>query len=84
MDLTFPDQTFAETGPVELTIRLNGKIFDRVRYDTPGGQEYTKETPWEWLNPDAVNTVAIEPDKTAVVPDGERLAFVLARAGFVE
>ena len=25
MDLTFPDQTFAETGPVELTIRLNGK-----------------------------------------------------------
>jgi len=84
MDLTFPDQTFAETGPVELTIRLNGKIFDRVRYDKPGSQEYTKETPWEWLNGDAVNTGAIEPDKTAAGPDGERLGFVLSRAGFVE
>ena len=84
MDLTFPDQTFAQTGPVELTIRLNGKEFDRVRFAKPGSQEYTKETPWEWLHPDAVNTVALEPDKTAVGPDGERLGFVLTRAGFVE
>ena len=84
MDLTFPDQTFAQTGPVELTIRLNGQEFDRVRFAQPGSQEYTKETPWEWLHPDAVNTVALEPDKTAVGPDGERLGFVLTRAGFVE
>ncbi|MGA2155847.1 MAG: hypothetical protein ABSH37_15645 [Bryobacteraceae bacterium] len=84
VDLTFPDQTFAQTGPVELTIRLNGKEFDRVRYAKPGSQEYTKDTPWEWLHPDAVNTVALEPDKTAAGPDGERLGFVLTRAGFVE
>lgn len=84
MDLTFPDQTFAQTGPVELTIRLNGKEFDRVRFSKPGNQEYTKETPWEWLHPDAVNTVALEPDKTAAGPGGERLGFVLTRAGFVE
>jgi len=84
MDLTFPDQTFAQTGPVELTIRLNGKDFDRVRYTKPGSQEYIKDTPWEWLHPDAVNTVALDPDKTAAGPDGERLGFVLTRAGFVE
>jgi hypothetical protein len=84
VDLTFPDQTFAQTGPVELTIRLNGREFDRVRYAKPGSQEYTKDTPWEWLHPDAVNTVALEPDKTAAGPDGERLGFVLTRAGFVE
>jgi hypothetical protein len=84
MDLTFPDQAFAQTGPVELTIRLNGKEFDRVRYTKPGSQEYTKDTPWEWLRPDAVNTVAVEPDKTAPGPGGERLGFVLTRAGFVE
>jgi len=84
MDVTFPDQTFAQSGPVELTIRLNGKEFDRVRYTKPGSQEYTKDTPWEWLHPDGVNTVAIEPDKTAPGPDGERLGFVLTRAGFVE
>ena len=84
MDLTFPDQTFAQTGPVEVTIRIDGKVFDRVHYTTPGSQRYTKETPWEWLRADAVNTVALEPDKTAAGPDGERLGFVLSRAGFVE
>jgi hypothetical protein len=84
MDVTFPDQTFAQTGPVELTILLNGKAFDRVRYAQPGSQEYSKETPWEWLRADAVNTVGIEPDKTAAGQDGERLGFVLSRAGFVE
>jgi len=84
MDLTFPDQTFAQTGPVELTIRINGREFDRVRYGKPGSQEYTKETPWQWLRADAVNTVALDPDKTAPGPDGERLGFVLSRAGFVE
>ncbi|HEY1221149.1 MAG: hypothetical protein ABSE42_02870 [Bryobacteraceae bacterium] len=84
MDLTFPDQTFAQTGPVEVTIHLNGREFDRVRYAKPGSQEYSKETPWEWLRPDGINTVALEPDKTAPGPDGERLGFVLTRVGFVE
>jgi hypothetical protein len=84
MDLTFPDQTFAQTGPVELTIRLNGKEFDRVRYAKAGSQQYAKEVPWEWLRPDAVNTVGLEPDKTAAGPERERLGFVLSRAGFVE
>jgi len=84
MDLTFPDQTFAQTGPVELTIRLNGKEFDRVRYAKAGSQQYNKEVPWEWLRPDAVNTVALDPDKTAAGPERERLGFVLTRAGFVE
>ena len=84
MDLTFPDQTFAQTGPVELTIRLNGKQFDRVRYAKAGSQQYAKEVPWEWLRPDAGNTVALEPDKFAAGPEKERLGFVLSRAGFVE
>ncbi|MGD0668572.1 MAG: hypothetical protein ABSB23_13505 [Bryobacteraceae bacterium] len=84
MDLTFPDQTFAQTGPVELVIRINGKEFDRVRYTKPGSQQYAKETPWEWLHPNGINIVALEPDKTALGPGGERLGFVLTRAGFVE
>jgi hypothetical protein len=84
MDLTFPEQTFAQTGPVEVTIRVNGREFDRVRYTKAGSDEYARETPWEWLHADGVNTVALEPDKTAVGPGGERLGFVLTRAGFVE
>ena len=84
MDLTFPDQTFAQTGPVEITIRINGREFDRVRYTKPGSQEYARDAPWEFLHPDGVNTVALDPDKTAAGPGGERLGFVLTRAGFVE
>ena len=37
-----------------------------------------------WLRPDAVDAVALEPDKTALVPDGERLGFVLTSVGWVE
>lgn len=84
MDLTFPEQTFAQTGPVELVIRINGREFDRVRYTKPGSDKYARETPWEWLHPDGINTVALDPDKVAVRPGGERLGFVLTRAGFVE
>ena len=84
IDLTFPEQTFAQTGPVEVTIRLNDRELDRVRYTKPGEEEFVKEAPAEWLRWDAVNTVALLPDKTATGPGGERLSFVLARAGFVE
>lgn len=84
MDLTFPEQTFAQTGPVQLVIRLNGREFDRVRYAQPGSQQYSKETPWEWLHANGINKVALDPDKTAAGPGGERLGFILTRAGFVE
>ena len=84
MDLAFPDQTFAQTGPVNVTIRVNGKEFDRVRYTKPGREEYSREVAWQWLHADGVNTVALEPDKVATGPGGERLGFVLTRAGFVE
>jgi len=84
MDLGFPGATFAQTGPVELAIRINGKEFDLVRYDKPGAGHYSRPVPWEWLRADSVNTVALEPDKVAAGPGGERLGFVLTRAGFVE
>jgi len=85
MDLSLPENTFHETGPVTLTLALNGTVFDRVRYDKPGPQRYDHAAPAELLRANAVNLVAITPDKTAErAQGGERLGFVLTSAGFAE
>jgi len=85
MDFSFPDNTFQQTGPVIMTFSINGKLFDRVRYDKPGQQKYSHAVPADVLRPNAVNLVALTPDKTAGRPEGgERLGFVLTSAGFAE
>jgi len=83
MQFTFPEQTFRQTGPVTLTFLMNGHPFDQVRYTTPGEQHYAHPVPVNLLHLDALNTVAIEPDRTAS-NGSEKLGFVLTRAGFSE
>jgi hypothetical protein len=84
MSFAFPEQTFRLTGPVTLTFSINGRFLDRVRYDKPGGHEYTHEVTAEFLKPNGINLVAIEPDKVAAPSPWEKLSFVLIRAGFTE
>jgi hypothetical protein len=84
MAFALPEQTFRLTGPVTLTFSINGRVLDRARYDQSGEQQYTHMVPREFLKPDSINLVAIDPDKTAAPNPGERLAFVLVRAGFTE
>ncbi|HWC98948.1 MAG TPA: hypothetical protein VG456_19445 [Candidatus Sulfopaludibacter sp.] len=84
MTFTQPDSTFQLIGPLTLTVLVNGHAIDRARFDKPGEQQYTHEVAVEYLKPDAVNLVAIEPDKTATPNPGEKLSFVLLRAGFTE
>jgi hypothetical protein len=85
MDFTLPEGNFQETGPVTLTWAINGQVLDRVRYDKPGQQHYSRAVPPELLHPNGVNLVAITPDKTSGRPEsGERLGFVLTSAGFAE
>ncbi len=82
MDLAIPPVVYRSTGPVTLTLNLNGKFFDRVRYE--GGQHnYSKEVPPELVKTNAINIIEIEPDKSYVT-EGIKHAFVLVRAGFVE
>lgn len=85
MDFALPPQTFRITGPVTLTFALNGRTFDRVRFDQPGAQHYEHPVPEGFLRNEAINLVSIEPDKFYTAPeDGAQLAFVLYRVGFVE
>lgn len=84
MDFSFPEDRFRETGPVTVAFAANGRVFDRVRYDHPGAQHYDRPVPLDLLHQNAVNLVAVTPDRTALRPGGERLGFVLTSAGFAE
>jgi hypothetical protein len=84
MAFVLPEQTFRLTGPVTLTFSINGQVLDRARYQKPGEQQYAHEVPAEFLKPQAINIVAVEPDRVAAPHPGEILSFMLIRAGFSE
>ena len=85
MEFAIVDRTFAETGPVTLTVFINGRPLDRFRYDKPGSYTIDKPVPAELLKADAINRVAIEPDKVWTArEDGAALGFILTSAGFRE
>ena len=85
MDFALPERTFRTTGPVDLTFSVNGKFFDRMTCRLPGQLHYEHEVPTDLLRWDAINLVAIDPDKVWTSPsDGSKLGFVVSRLGFVE
>jgi hypothetical protein len=85
MDFALPETTFRVTGPVTLSISLNGRPFDRPHFDHAGQQHYEHDVPLELLRANAINLVAIEPDKVYTAPaDGVKLGFPLSRVGFVD
>jgi hypothetical protein len=85
MDFSLPERTFRETGPVTLTLTINGKLFDRARFDTPGQLHYSHPAAPEFLNLHGENRVAIDPTPVWVSKaDGGKLGFIISRAGFAE
>ena len=84
MDLTLPEQTFAATGPITIGIAVNGREVDRLRCEHAGAYSYHHAVAEELLRRNAINIVAMTPDKTARRDGGEKLGFVLTRAGFAE
>jgi hypothetical protein len=83
MRLTRPGAPFPLDAPMTLTFSCNGHVFDRARFEKPGEFQYEHAVPVEFLKPDVVNLIAIDPDKTVARP-GEKLSFVVIRAGFTE
>ena len=84
LDFALPERAFRVTGPVVLTFLINGQTLDHQRYDHPGVLSYEHEVPREWIHADAVNQVAIEPDRVWTTSEGNKYAFVISRVGFVE
>jgi hypothetical protein len=82
-DFSVADATFKDTGPVTISVFINGNLLDQVHYAEPGEKHFSKPVPEKFLHPKALNFAAIEIDKVWVAKsDGARLGFILMRAGF--
>ena len=85
MDVGLAENTFRETGPVTLTVQINGHDFDKFVLDKPGDRHFDKLVPAALLQPHSENFVSFETDKQWVSKeDGAVLSFVLRRAGFIK
>jgi hypothetical protein len=85
MDARMAENTFQETGPVTLTIQVNGHDLDKILFEKPGDRHFDKPVPASFLLPHSENFVSFETDKQWVSKeDGAVLSFVLTRAGFVK
>ena len=85
MRFAIHDVTFAKTGPVTLTIRINGQVIDRPRYDSPGEREYSHPVPSALLKAKNPVVVEIDVDPVWIAPlDHAELGIVLVSIGFEE
>lgn len=85
MDFAIPDAVIGQTGPLTFSYFVNEQLLTRVRYVKAGQYRFEQPVPAKLLRPQAVNRVAIQPDKVYVAEaDGAQLSFILSSAGFVE
>lgn len=83
-DVTISDLTFKDTGPVNITVTINGHELTKAHFDKPGPGHIEKPVPPEWLRPKAENVVSLEIDKVWIAPEDKAvLGFVLTSAGFI-
>lgn len=84
-ELTVPEITFRQTGPVKITIRVGNHILDTLDFPKDEQRTFEKPVPPEWLTPAAPILVSLEIDKLWRSPgDGAERGFILTRLGFVE
>ena len=79
------DDTFRDTGPVTLTVNVNGETIDRPRFDTPGEREYSHPVPPRLLQKRNPVIVRIDVDPVWIAPgDKTKLGILLMAIGFGE
>jgi len=84
LDFGIVPATFAETGPVVLSVSLDGKLLGRMRCLEPGDRRFESRVPEGWLTAGQIVTVTAEVDRRYVAPaDGQQLGYTLWRAGFL-
>jgi hypothetical protein len=82
-DFRMHSVTLASTGPVTITVSINGRALDQIRCGRDGDYHFEKRVPAEWLYTDRPTLVALTPDRVWVSPqDGGVLSFLLRQVGF--
>src|SRR5579883_1000911 len=83
-DFAVPEPGFAHTGPVQITIQINGRTLATVNCDKPGPHHIDQAVPSDWLNTQLDNFAAFEIDKTWRDNGMDHdYGFILTDAGFV-
>jgi len=84
-DFSVADATFKDTGPVVISVFINGAPFDTVHCAAAGERHFEKPVPATLLHARSINLAAMEIDKVWVSKlDGAALGFILTRAGFTQ
>lgn len=84
-ELTIPELTFQQTGPVKIAVNVDSHLLDTLTFDKPEGRTFEKAVPPEWIKPDEPILVSLEIDKIWRSPtDGAERGFILTRLGFIE
>lgn len=83
MDFTIIDTVFKTTGPVTLSVSINGHLLGTARCEHAGDFHFEKPVPAEWLAGSDYAVVEAAIDKFWTVPtDGTKVGYILAREGF--
>jgi hypothetical protein len=84
-DFGVMEATFAQTGPLTVSFRINGQLLGEVYCPKPASMHFEKAVPASWLSTKRDTRVTMLTDKLFVSKlDGVALGFTLMRAGFVE
>jgi hypothetical protein len=82
-DFSVADATLKDTGPVTISVFINGHPLGSVKCADAGRKLFEKPVPAAFMRPKAVNFAALEIDKVWVSKtDGAVLGFILTTAGF--
>lgn len=84
LDFGIVPVTFAQTGPVVLSVSLDGKLLGRMRCGEPGDRRFESRVPEGWCKAGQIVTVTAEVDRRYVAQaGGQQLGYTLWRAGFL-
>ncbi len=82
-DFRVHSATLASTGPVTITVSINGRKLDQIRCANEGDYHFERPVPAAWLSTDRPMLVDLTPDRVWVSPsDGGVLSFLIRQAGF--
>lgn len=82
MRFAIVQETWRDTGPVTLTIRVNDQILDRPRFEKPGDFEYRRPAPADMLAARNPVVIAVDVDPPWTAPGGGKLGIYLHSIGF--
>lgn len=84
-DLAVPDFILKQTGPVKISVSVEGHPLDTSEFSTAGSQVFEKPVPAEWLTTTRPVQVSLEADKLWTSPaDGSQRGFIVTSIGFVQ